>query len=322
MTDRAAVAGSAPTAADALARCWLGFWFEPADPRPLAVVRMLTGLLGLALAASYAGELVAWFGPGGVIHPAAVAGWRQAAGFSPLDLVTSAAGLWTFFLALVAALAAVTVGLASRIACIAAALLWAGLLNRGPMLAGPADDCLALLLWSLAVGPCGASLSLDRLIRGRRDRPPASPGARASLGLLRVHATAITAGMLLAQLKGDVWWNGTAAWWLASGAEPPLAALAALCRRSEYLTNLITHGIVAFEILFALGPWFDATRAVACRTGLVAWPLVGLLAGEPLWGLAMAIFCVPWVGPAVPDNRFATPGARPPDVSPPRQPEE
>jgi hypothetical protein len=25
----------------------------------------------------------------------------------------------------------------------------------------------------------------------------------------------------------------------------------------------------------------------------VAWPVIGLLAGEPLWGLAMAIFTVP-----------------------------
>jgi hypothetical protein len=29
------------------------------------------------------------------------------------------------------------------------------------------------------------------------------------------------------------------------------------------------------------------------RIALVAWPAIGWLAGEPLWGLAMAVFAVP-----------------------------
>ena len=62
---------------------------------------------------------------------------------------------------------------------------------------------------------------------------------------------------------------------------------------SEYLMNLVTHAIVAFEILFSLGLWFSATQRTIARIGLVAWPLVGILAGEPLWGVAMAIFAVP-----------------------------
>jgi hypothetical protein len=62
--------------------------------------------------------------------------------------------------------------------------------------------------------------------------------------------------------------------------------------------NLVTHAIVGFEILFAGGLWFDATRRLVARAGIVAWPLIGILAGEPFWGLAMAIFCVPdaWDG--------------------------
>lgn len=60
--DRAVVAPSS-----ALEATWNRFWFEPADPRPLAVVRMLTGMLALALLASYSADLVAWFGPQGMI---------------------------------------------------------------------------------------------------------------------------------------------------------------------------------------------------------------------------------------------------------------
>jgi hypothetical protein len=289
-------AGTHVTAADRVARTWLDFWFTPADPRPLAAVRILTGLLGLALAMSYAGDLVTWFGPSGMIPPEAIDGWRPRVGLSPLDTVTSSIGLQAFFVVLIIALAAVTAGVVSQVACVVAALLWAALLNRGPMLAGPADDCLAILLWCLAVGPCGGAWSLDRALRDRRGLALrlASPWASTSLGLLRVHATAITLGVLLAQLKGDDWWNGTAAWWLAASPEAPLVDLTGLYRRSEYAMNLVTHGIVAFEILFAAGLWFNASRQTVCRVGLVAWPVIGVLAGEPLFGLAMATFCVPW----------------------------
>lgn len=272
---------------------WMRFWFAPADVRPLAVVRMLTGLLGLLLAWSYAGDLLAWFGPEGMIPLDVADDWRPRWGASLYDLAVTPAAVTGLFTATVAAFVALVCGLGSPVAAPAAAVLWASLLHRGPMLAGPADDCLSVLLWCLAVGPCGADLSLDRLLarRAGRGTPSPSPWARVSLGLLQVHAAAITLAALLAQLKGDAWWNGTAAWWLASRAGAVDLRDAYL--GSEYLMNFVTHAIVAFEILFAAGIWFCATRRTVARIALVAWPAIGLLAGEPLWGLAMAVFAVP-----------------------------
>jgi hypothetical protein len=196
------------------------------------------------------------------------------------------------FAATLLAFACLLVGFGSRLAAVAAAVLWASLLHRGPMLAGPADDCLAVLLWCLAAGPCGGDLSLDRAraARGGRVPPATSAWAGIPLGLLQVHASAITLAALLAQLKGDAWWNGTAAWWLASRAGA--VDLRGAYLGSEYLMNLVSHAIVAFEIVFAAGIWFTATRQTVAAIGLVAWPLIGVLAGEPLWGAAMAIFAV------------------------------
>jgi hypothetical protein len=288
-----AVAAGTPFAK--LGQTWLTFWFAPADPRPLAVVRILTGLLGLVLAGSYVADLETWFGAEGMISPGAAASGRTGPTVSVFAWAASPAALRTLFGLLLAALTAVTLGVATRWACLLAAVLWAALLNRGPVLAGPADDCVAVLLWCLAVGPSGTWWSVDRWIRDRRGSPSpaASPWARVALGLVRVHAVAITIGMLLAQLKGDAWWDGTAAWWLAARSESRLVDLTGLYRGSEYLMNLVTHAIVAFEILFAGGLWFDTTRWLVARAGLVAWPLIGVLAGEPFFGLALAIFCVP-----------------------------
>jgi hypothetical protein len=110
------------------------------------------------------------------------------------------------------------IGLGTPVVAPLAAVLWASLLHRGPMLAGPADDCLSILLWCLAIGPAGEHLSVDRWLRNRAGRPALAPSLRASIaqGLLQVHASAIAAAAVLAQLKGDAWWNGLAAWYLAA----------------------------------------------------------------------------------------------------------
>jgi hypothetical protein len=286
---------TADSAAAGLTATWLRFWFEPADARPLAVVRMLAATLGLMLLWSYAGDLETWFGPAGMIPVETAAAARPAAAASPFDLARTAGGLRGLFAATVGAFLLLLVGLATPVAAPLAAVLWAGLLGRGPMLAGPADDCLAVLLWCLAIGPAGACLSLDRLIGSCCGRAAPGPSwrARVSLGLVQVHAAAIAIAGLVAQLKGDVWWDGTAAWWLAARPESRLVDLTGPLVRSEYLTNLITHAITGFEAVFAAGLWFGATQVPLARAGLVAWPLGGVLAGEPLWGLALAIFCVP-----------------------------
>jgi hypothetical protein len=102
----------------------------------------------------------------------------------------------------------------------------------------------------------------------------------------------IAGAAAIAQLKGDVWWNGTAAWWLTARAESPLVDLTDVFLQSEYLMNLVTHAIVVFEIVFAVGLWFRAARRPLALAGVVAWPLVGLVAGEPFWGLALAVLSV------------------------------
>jgi len=182
---------------------------------------------------------------------------------------------------------------------ILSAVLFASLLHRGPMLAGPADDVVAVVLWCLAIGRSGDALSLDRLIAQRRGGPPAAPAVRnrIALSLLQVHASAITAAAVLAQLKADVWWDGTAAWWLAV-RDSRIVDLTGLFRRSEYLMNLVTHAITLFEIVFAIGVWFRPLRRSLVPVALFAWPLVGLVAGEPFWGLAMAVLTLGFLVPA------------------------
>lgn len=285
---------SAPPLADWVGTTWTRFWFTPAGPWPLAIVRVLGGLLAIALWLSYAWDLETWFGPHGMISPTLLEAWRSPYAVSLFDGTSTSAGL-TFAYGLGGlVLLAMTIGLATPVTTLLGAIAFASLLHRGPMLVGPADDVVAVILWCLAIGRSGDALSVDRAISGWLGRPVPQPSVRTqiALGLLRVHAAVIAGTAALAQLKGDVWWNGTAAWWLAARAESPLVDFTGVFLQSEYLMNLVTHAIVVFEIAFAVGLWFPTMRRVVVLAALVAWPLVGMVAGEPLWGLAMAVLAV------------------------------
>ena len=298
MNTRSSDAARPPSSTGGIAAvgdAWNRFWFSPADSQPLALVRIGAAAIALAAWWSYAADLQAWFGPAGVLPADTVREWRPPTGFSLFDWAATPAALNAVFGTTGVVFALLLVGFATPVVAVLAAVLWASLLHRGPILAGPADDCLSILLWCLAIGPAGEHVSLDRWFAKRAGRPVPAAGWRASIsqGLLQVHATAIAVGAVLAQLKGDVWWNGLAAWYLATGPRSGAAGLVPLLERSEYLTNLLTHGVTAFEILFAIGLWCGPTQQLVARVGLVGWPLVGLLAGEPLWGLAMALFALP-----------------------------
>lgn len=275
-----------------LGAAWLRFWFTPADPWPLAVTRVGVGLLGLVLLWSYAADLDRWFGADGVVTSGVAEAWRSGSdGAAPAGAVVGPRLLWA---GAVLAYGAVLVGWGGSLAAVVAALAWSALLHRGPMLAGPADDCLAVLTWCVAVGPATAALSIDRWFAARRGVPAATASWRTSvaLGLVTVHSSAIVGAAALAQLKGDVWWDGTAAWWLAARPESRLVDLTGAYAAATYLMNLVTHAIPAFEIAFALGVWWPSVRRPIARAGLVVWPVVGVVVGEPWWGAALAVFCV------------------------------
>ena len=299
MQARSFVASGSPSAASgsdgiaALGDVWTRFWFTPADSRPLSLVRIGAAALALALWWSYAADLQAWFGPTGVLPADTVREWRAPHGVSLFDWAATPMALNVLFGGMGIVFSLLLVGFATPVVAPLAAVLWASLLHRGPMLVGPADDCLSILLWCLAIGPAGEHVSIDRWLANRAAWPAAGWRAGISQGLLRVYATAITVAALLAQLKGDAWWDGLAAWYLAAGPRGGASGLLPLMDRSEYLTNLLTHAVTVFEIVYAIGLWCGPTQRLVARIALVGWPLVGLLAGEPFWGLAMALFALP-----------------------------
>ncbi len=282
-------------AASSLVRTWEAFWFTPAASQPLAAVRFATGIIGLLACATYAADLTDWFGPDGLLPAETVAAWRSPLAFSLFDACASVSSLWTAFVLLAVLFGLLTIGLLTPVVTLLAAIGWSALLHRGPMLAGPADDCLAVLLWCLVPGTAGEHSSCDAWLHDRLGWNVARPRIRTRLtiGLLQIHAAVIAAAAALAQLKGDAWWNGTALWWVTTREAGRLVDLTGPLLASEYLCNLLSQGIVAWELFFAVAIWFAPTQRFVARAAVVVWPVIGVLVAEPLWGLTLACFTLP-----------------------------
>ena len=119
-----------------------------------------------------------------------------------------------------------TLGLGTRVTSVLAWVYALSLIHRALLAAFGMDTMLAIALFYLMLSPCGARLSLDRLIqRFRRGavRPGAS-GARWSrwasrrasrrtwrLRLFQIHFCIIYINSGMSKLQGAAWWNGNGA---------------------------------------------------------------------------------------------------------------
>jgi hypothetical protein len=289
---------------------WTRFWFTPTDPATLSVLRILTALVALTWYLSYLPDLERFFGPDGWLSLPAVQQWRGPLRvFSVFDYATTSASLAFLYGLGVVALVAMAVGLASRVATVVSFVWVVSLVWRAPMLAGPIDDVLPMLMFYLCLGPSGAACSIDAWWRRRRAAKPAtqrtasaasawaqqaaaapqrSSAANVALRLIQVHLVLIYVSMTLAQLKGQAWWVGMALWNLIALPDSPLVDLTFL-HDYPVLVNFWTHAVTAIEIAFVVLVWNRWTRPLVLTLAALMWFSLALVTGMVLFAIAMIV---------------------------------
>ncbi len=290
-----------------VARGWSGFFFQPAGPHPLALIRIAVGLLLLWSLATMATDLRANLGSRGWAEPDAVRryyyGSAEAEG-RPEVVVGHSPWAWSFWflvpdsllpvawVACLGILAALTAGLASKIT---APLAWAiavSTARRTPVLLFGFDNIVATWALYLAMsGASGQAYSVDRWLRARREKgPPAppSPTVSANLGLrlIQLHLCLIYAAAGLAKLRAPQWWDGTALEMILLIADFRRFDLTALIAYPGLLA-LATHGALALEVGYPVLVWVRPLRPLLIA-GAVAMHLgIDLTLGLTEFGLAM-----------------------------------
>jgi hypothetical protein len=254
----------------------------------LGLIRLVIGCVALFWYLSFYPDLQFFFGPNGIIDAQTIEQWRGPIPvFSIFDWPRSEASLWFIYWVGLGVLVLFAAGLFSRVKSVAALLVVVSLIHRGPMLARPMEDVLAMVMLYLCIGPSGGSFSLDRLRARRSDSVvAASTSANIALRLIQVHLALIHFAMAIGQLRDDSWWMGRAVWGFIGKQDSGYIDMTWLADYM-YLLNLWTHGIVVFEFAFALLIWNRLARPILFVAAVLVWGSVGLVSGMVDFSLVM-----------------------------------
>lgn len=295
---------------------WNRFWFSPADPATLGMIRILAGLMLLYTHAVWTLGLFDFFGPDAWVSRAAAGAFHSdVARLGSTDAAEPISFAWSFFwlartpaavvavhVATLAACLLLTVGLFTRVAAIAATALAISYVNRVPGALFGLDQINVMLAMYLAVGPSGDAWSLDRWLAARKQGGPlpvrSSVGANLAIRLIQVHMSVIYFFAGISKLQGVGWWDGSALWGAFANLEYQTIDMTFM---AEYprLVALCTHATVFWEIFFCVLVWPRLLRPLWL---FVAIPLhlgIGLCMGMPTFGLVMLIGCSSFVSPQV-----------------------
>jgi hypothetical protein len=269
------------------ADAWNTFWFTPADPLPLAIVRICTGVLLTWSCIVWLLDPDAFFGDRGWLAPTDV--WRmndqpwQWSWFFALSDPTSLrvmAGI-----ALVSAVL-LTIGLATPLAAGVSLLALVSAANRAPLNTFGLDDTLGMLLITLLIGPSGARLSLDERLLGAGQGATPSIRANVAIRILQVHLCVVYFFSGCGKLFGASWWEGTALWGAAANVQYRTLDLTWMAWH-PLVVNALTLTTLFWEVGYAALVWPRLTRRLFLAIAVMVHLGIGLAMGMMEFGLAM-----------------------------------
>jgi hypothetical protein len=303
---------------------WARFWFAPADPLGLRLLRLLVGVLLLAWLLPFAADVQAFFGLHGWFDRQAYAeaarladGPPKGIGWSLLYLCgTNAAALQAFYWGSVAVLVLFTLGVGTRLTGVLTWLVVASF-TANPAFDDEIDPLLHLLALSLAVGYLllglrDRNLSWAQRLLGRWDTfllPgvfPHAAGERPSVAanlaarLIQVHLAILLVATGLHKLQFGDWWSGAAYWYpLHPALETHMDGLRGLVPGAgSYLGCLgaAAYATLAWQIAFPLFAWRRGLgRGILLLGAVAGWAGAAWLYRMPLYGPAFAIGCLAFV---------------------------
>jgi hypothetical protein len=283
---------------------WTLFWFTPSDPATLSAIRLFTGVIVVYLHATLTFDLVAFFGPEGLLPVNEIAP-LEGNTWSYLNYLSTPAELLTVHLLGLAVLVLFAIGLWARVTTVLALVVFLSDVNRAPVLTSLTEPIAAMTMLYLCLAPCGRYYSVDAWFRARRKTDPRLPEAPAeplstmstiATRLIQVHLALFVAMMGLSKLSGDVWWIGTGMWWLLSREESRLADLTWL-HRAPMLLDAWTHVIVFFELVFPIAVWIPLARPLLLALGVFVWASIALVTGDVTFALMMCVASLAFISP-------------------------
>ncbi len=283
---------------------WDRFWFTPADPATLGMIRILAGGMLLYTHLVWGFALTDFFGEHGWLEPRAVElALKDSYTWSYLWWCRTPLTLTIAHALALAVFALLTIGLFSRTMSVLAFVATASYVGRAPGALFGLDQINLLLAMYLMVGPSGAAYSVDRWLQARRfgrRLPPAAPstGANIAIRLIQLHLCVIYLYAGMGKLMGPAWWNGTAMWQAIANLEYQSIDLTWLADWPR-LVNLLTHVTIFWELFYCALIWPRATRPIMLALAVPLHLGIAFFLGMITFGTVMLIANLSFVSPAV-----------------------
>ncbi len=298
--------------ADGLRGGWNRFFFSPADPTTVGLIRAMTGLLAFWSLLVLGMDLDAYLGSGG--WQSADLAWSSLRPFAwSIWFLVGDAWLRPAWVAALVVILLFSLGAFSRVTAVLSWVIVVSTIRRAPAALFGFDQVISMLLIYLAAtGSSGQAFSLDRYWRRWREArktaralparyradglgravspaspglPPATVSANIALRMIQLHLVVIYGIAGLAKLQGPSWWNGEAVWRMMATGEFVILDFTPLARWPMVLAAL-THASLALELLYPVLIWNRLTRP------LVLAGVVGLHLGIAVVNPGLAEFAL------------------------------
>ena len=237
--------------------CWNRFFFEPESPLPIAVYRILLGLMILANHALLLPDVHDWFSDRGTLSFATAKRVSGGNGLNLFDFLPHTdAVVWLIFA--FSCLTAVTlmIGLFTRTSAVILFLTLVTLHHRNPIVLNSGDTFLRIATFFVIFSQAGAAISVDRLIRiarGQESGPPA-PRAPWAMRLIQIQLACLYVYAFVWKALGTMWLSGTAVYYTS--------------RLAEFWRFPVPY---VFEHVWSIKVWSWATLIVELALGTMVW---------------------------------------------------
>jgi len=254
-------------------QAWNDFWFKPESPIPIAVFRILFGLVVLQMGWFLSGDLHWYFGEKAIVSQAANNAWNGMPRLNVIELLPHTnVTLDVLFAMFMLAALCLTLGFCTRLSAI---IVYLGLISidaRNSLIFTGADNVMRVEAFLLMFSQCGKALSLDLLInRKLKGQPlwaPAAPENPWALRLLQVQIALVYWAAYSTKVCGGTWVSGTAVYYITHIVEENKYALPYLYDHrwtSQYLGYLTLFGEFCLCILI----WIKELRLPIIIMGIV-----------------------------------------------------
>jgi hypothetical protein len=276
-------------------REWNAFWYTPADPTLLGLLRVLTGLMLVYTHAVWGLALDDFFGKTSWLSPSLVRAIEsQQYAYSFWSWIPHQ-WMWPAYALSMAVFVCFTLGVWTRITSVLALFAAISYTSRVPAALFGLDQINVMLTLYLAIGPSGRCLSLDQWLARRRlgpQAPPSAPSVTANVAqrLIQVHMCVIYLFAGISKLQGPSWWSGEAMWRAFGNLEYQSLDMTWLAWH-PWLVNIMSHVSVAWEIAFCVLIWKPLWRPFMLAVALVLHVGIGACLGMWTFGLIMLVGC-------------------------------